>query len=58
MPLYEYQCPNCGEVFEKLVRFSSTDIPHCPSCGAAQAKRLISAPARRSTGDCGPTGST
>lgn len=59
MPLYEYRCPDCGETFEKIVRMGSDDAPRCPSCGAANAKRLVSAPARIAGGkDCGPSGST
>jgi len=47
MPMYDYQCKNCGEKFEELV-FSST-VPDedivCPKCGEHQAERLLSAPA-------------
>ncbi|MFH1213861.1 MAG: zinc ribbon domain-containing protein [Candidatus Neomarinimicrobiota bacterium] len=47
MPLFEYECQNCGEVFEELV-FSSRvtdDEIKCPHCGLNRAKKLISAPA-------------
>lgn len=34
MPIYEYQCEDCGTEFEKLVRRSGGhDEVACPSCG-------------------------
>ena len=46
MPMYDYRCKNCDEVFEELV-FSSTapdeDIT-CPKCGQKKSERLLSAP--------------
>ena len=33
MPIYEYECNQCGEAFEKMMRFSEADqIPACPHC--------------------------
>ena len=44
MPIYEYRCSECGEKFEKLVRFSaSTSEVECPKCGSQKADKLISA---------------
>ncbi len=44
MPIYEYRCSECGEKFEKLVRFgASTSEVECPKCGARKADKLISA---------------
>jgi putative FmdB family regulatory protein len=44
MPIYEYRCSECGEKFEKLVRFSaSASEVECPKCGARKADKLISA---------------
>ena len=44
MPIYEYRCLECGEKFEKLVRFStSTSEIGCPECGGRKAEKLISA---------------
>lgn len=43
MPIYEYECPDCRERFEKLVRSSaSADGVVCPTCGRT-ARRLVSA---------------
>ena len=43
MPLYEYQCKNCKEEFEQIVRFSEADImPACPVCGSQHTHKKIS----------------
>lgn len=44
MPLYEYQCSQCGERLEILQRVSDPPHAHCPKCGA-DMKKLLSAPA-------------
>jgi len=34
MPIYEYRCPNCEEVWELLRKMSAMDEPYeCPDCG-------------------------
>lgn len=40
MPLLSFKCPECGKVFDELVK-SSDDSPKCPQCGAV-AKRSFS----------------
>jgi putative FmdB family regulatory protein len=43
MPLYEYQCNDCGEEFEKMVRFSEANhSPICPSCQSQDTSKKIS----------------
>jgi putative FmdB family regulatory protein len=43
MPLYEYHCNDCGEEFEKMVRFSDADInPACPSCESEDTRKKVS----------------
>lgn len=44
MPLYEYQCRECNQSFEKLERVSAESTRDCPSCGGT-ATRKLSAPA-------------
>ncbi|KHK03012.1 FmdB family zinc ribbon protein [Desulfovibrio sp. TomC] len=41
MPLYEYQCPACGRVFEELRRSGDEAEAACPECGAG-APRIVS----------------
>lgn len=40
MPIYDFRCDSCGTEFEELVR--ATETPPCPSCGAADPRRLLS----------------
>jgi putative FmdB family regulatory protein len=42
MPLYEYECRDCGHQFEALVRRG--DTPSCPSCKGQDLERLLSVP--------------
>jgi putative FmdB family regulatory protein len=43
MPIYEYECTDCGEQFEKLVRMSTKESEvECPDCGAHHSKRMVS----------------
>ena len=44
MPIYEYRCAECGRLFEKLVFAGEKEEEiQCPSCGAAEAQRQMSA---------------
>jgi putative FmdB family regulatory protein len=43
MPLLEYRCSHCAQVFERLVpRTAGADTADCPSCGSNSAQRLLS----------------
>ena len=44
MPLYEYQCQECGLRYERLEHVSAMHDGTCPECGG-NAHRLIGAPA-------------
>ena len=44
MPLYEYECLNCGKRTEVLQRFDDPPLAACPRCGG-EVKKLISSPA-------------
>jgi len=40
MPIFEYQCKQCGHEFEKLV-FDSKAV-ECPKCKSSQTEKKIS----------------
>jgi putative FmdB family regulatory protein len=44
MPLYEYQCEQCGNRFERIQKFSDPPADTCPKCGGP-VKKLLSSPA-------------
>jgi len=44
MPLYDYRCEKCGEVFEVRQSFSDATLTTHEGCGG-HVKRLISVPA-------------
>ena len=41
MPIYEFECEECGERFEELVAASAGEVA-CPSCGEIRSRRLLS----------------
>ncbi|MFQ3651031.1 MAG: zinc ribbon domain-containing protein [Gemmataceae bacterium] len=43
MPLYEYECQECGHHFETLV--FAGEQPECPQCHTTQLRRAMSLPA-------------
>jgi putative FmdB family regulatory protein len=40
MPLYDFRCVRCAEVFELQVSFGV--VPPCPVCGHAETERVMS----------------
>jgi putative FmdB family regulatory protein len=44
MPLYEYECDQCGHRFEVIQKFSDAPITACAKCGGPVHK-LLSSPA-------------
>lgn len=67
MPIFEYDCPDCGDSFEKLIRSASSDAKIiCPRCGSVKVRRKLSAFAASVKGgggstassDCGSSGGT
>jgi putative FmdB family regulatory protein len=40
VPIYEYECEACGEVFEELVAAGAA--APCPRCGSERTRRLMS----------------
>ena len=43
MPLYEYKCAKCGDVFELIQKFSDEPLHEHPGCGGAVEKLLSAA---------------
>lgn len=44
MPLYEYQCDECGHRFERIQKFSDELVKTCAVCGGC-VQKLVSSPA-------------
>jgi len=42
MPIFEYQCPKCGNINEVLVPSADTPAPACPSCGEKKTHKRFS----------------
>ncbi len=41
MPIFEFLCTSCGNVFEKLV-YGSSDEVICRNCGSSELTKLLS----------------
>ena len=44
MPLYEYECENCGHRFEVIQKFADAPLAECPKCHGT-LRKLVSSPA-------------
>jgi putative FmdB family regulatory protein len=43
MPIFEYECRNCGQILEVFTqRREPAARPKCPACGEANAERVLS----------------
>lgn len=45
MPTYEYECPDCGNVFEEVQKITAPALTDCPKCQGKHVHRIISATA-------------
>jgi putative FmdB family regulatory protein len=55
MPLFEFECQHCGNVFELRIATASTPAVRCPACGSGQVERLwspFSSPSGSNGGGC------
>ena len=43
MPIYEYQCTECGLEMEKLQKISDDPLTDCPECGKPTLQKKVSA---------------
>lgn len=44
MPIYEYQCRECGYRLDALQKMSDPHLSDCPECERPGLKKLVSAP--------------
>ncbi len=50
MPIYEYRCARCAEVYEMLVRSAADEKAlRCPKCSCVKAERVFSVFAAQGT---------
>ncbi len=43
MPIYEFRCVSCGQIFEKIFMSTEENVElACPECGAAVVERVVS----------------
>jgi len=61
MPIYEYQCRKCGEVFERFMKVSEKgDSLTCPYCGENKPEKILSgfssSKGSESSSSCGSSG--
>lgn len=50
MPIYAYQCQDCGHELEALQKLSDEPLTDCPSCRQPALKKMLTAPAFRLSG--------
>ena len=50
MPIYEYQCTQCGYQTEVLKKISDDPLKDCPECGKPTMKKMVTAAAFRLKG--------
>ena len=50
MPIYEYECGECGHQMDKLQKISDAPLLTCPACDIDALKKMISAAGFRLTG--------
>ncbi len=41
MPLFEYQCRECGHVMDVLVKSTSASRPTCRQCGSRRTEKRL-----------------
>jgi len=43
MPIYEYECTDCGHKLEAIQKMSDDPLKDCPECDTDSLKKLVSA---------------
>lgn len=44
MPIYEYECKQCGHRLEAIQKFNEATLTRCPVCGKNTLQKCISLP--------------
>ena len=51
MPIYEFECLQCGHVFDRLQKIADPNPSHCPDCAVeGEVQRRVTAPSFRLAG--------
>jgi putative FmdB family regulatory protein len=50
MPIYEYECTQCGHALDTLQKMSDAPLTECPACGKPALRKRVSAPRFRLKG--------
>lgn len=60
MPIYEFRCLNCDDLFEMLVMNpNEPEAVKCPKCDSSESERVMSTTSFCVTGECaGPSGAS
>jgi len=51
MPIYAFECNDCGHRFDRLQKLSDPDPEVCPECNLPAVRRQLTAPAFRLAGN-------
>lgn len=50
MPIYEFECGDCGKRFDRLQKIADPDPTDCPACARPSVRRRVTAPSFRLAG--------
>ena len=50
MPIYAFECAECGHSFDRLQKLSDPDPEQCPACAKPAIRRQLTAPSFRLAG--------
>lgn len=42
MPIFDFQCKDCGNKFDLMISNKDKDKAQCPQCGSRDVKQLLS----------------
>lgn len=57
MPIFDFECSDCGNKFDLLIANKDKDKAQCPKCGSSNVKQLLSVFATTSSGSSSSQGS-